>query len=120
MTKRPTLVLSVGLRAVLSLTYSSQASPDAVIGPDAGQRAGDWSPFSAGDRMRTGVSGGGKAPRVWVVCPLLDEFDEEIVPGVLQTGRYPTNAKSRVLPWTTPKNGTINGADAASLWRDIR
>ena len=82
MTKRPTLVLSVGLRAVLSLTYSSQASPDAVIGPDAGQRAGadyDWSPFSTGDRMRTGVSGAGKAPRVWVVGPLLDQFDEEIL-----------------------------------------
>jgi hypothetical protein len=46
--------------------------------------------------MRTGVGGAGKAPRVWVVGPLLDEFDEEIARRVLEPRRLPNERKITV------------------------
>jgi hypothetical protein len=70
--------------------------------------------------MRTGVSGAGKAPRVCVVGPLLDEFNEEIARRVLETGRLPNERKITVLPWTARENGIIRRVDAGFLRRAIR
>jgi hypothetical protein len=61
--------------------------------------------------MRTGVGGAGKAPRVWVVGPLLDEFDEEMVRRGGRDGTFTQRTQITVLPWTTRENGITRRVD---------